>query len=930
MADASFFGDGEETKETNEKLGSLTQITKELAESNSALIVLKKREVATIESNQSNLPAIVGDSQPHDPKGTPVKPTTPPVPLQVEVAGGTLDKDAGGAAGAAEEEQEESADDEERTSLLKKMAGYLGDQAKRAKRFVVGGLKAFFTTIAIGGFLIALGAFLQSPYFPKMIDFIKTELMPAIEVVWKWVKKIGKFIAENLTEVLIALGVLLGIGKVAGIYLQFKRMKLIFGAIKALQLAQLSTTAGTMLVPEMAAKGGFIARLTARFVAMKTAIAAKGGLLSALGAKVGGLGLLGKLVLLGGVLAGVGAAFFAVYKLGELLSSQRHKIDAKTMTGIEAVIAKGDKATLEELKAASQKSDAISKTQSQLASNPENNATRARHAKVDAALKALIRRKQEGMTQAPGEGASLDAMKKEVAKMFNIAAMAGTKGTAAERTEQIKAVGENILQKILGSEGFKSADAKTQKELLTYFARQESRAYSTRGRLIQGAARALNPKDIGAFTQRNLEIQSLQMKRSAERSKMIEAGPDAWKTKTGPQSSVTPPAGRITAKEYMKLSQGKGPIKKSDVDDWRKAPLSHPLWSGAKPLSPEEFQKYSIIKDWNEMDNAARDYHNYAGEWKNKKALRASDTNPPVAKVVGGKIPAAPPTRANGQVMHYDVNTGLSRPASPKQAAAAQQAWDKMGKGPTGKAFSNTNVPKVNAQEIVNDMRPRKALPERYVKRYQKDISKSEDELRDLEKELAASQMFIESRGAGGKDTVTNLPEWMGGQSDVDAERGDIANKKSVIAKKKQALAEKKAALRRKMGLGDPVKKMAQEASFERPHDSLKNLSADNKKLLDALYKQGVGGKDQAAVAAYNKLLQESGGRLIGSPEPKSAAQGVQPVPTQQAAAQGQSGGNTIINSSTKDETNHYSRAGPITNTKYDKAGNKTQIVNTG
>ena len=105
MADASFFGDGEETKETNEKLGSLTQITKELAESNSALIVLKKREVATIESNQSNLPAIVGDSQPHDPKGTPVKPTTPPVPLQVKVAGGTLDKDAGGAAGAAEEEQ---------------------------------------------------------------------------------------------------------------------------------------------------------------------------------------------------------------------------------------------------------------------------------------------------------------------------------------------------------------------------------------------------------------------------------------------------------------------------------------------------------------------------------------------------------------------------------------------------------------------------------------------------------------------------------------------------------------------------------------------------------------------------------------------------------------------------------------------------------
>ena len=917
MADASFFGDGEETKETNEKLGSLTQITKELAESNSALIVLKKREVATIESNQSNLPAIVGDSQPHDPKGTPVKPTTPPVPLQVEVAGGTLDKDAGGAAGAAEEEQEESADDEERTSLLKKMAGYLGDQAKRAKRFVVGGLKAFFTTIAIGGFLIALGAFLQSPYFPKMIDFIKTELMPAIEVVWKWVKKIGKFIAENLTEVLIALGVLLGIGKVAGIYLQFKRMKLIFGAIKALQLAQLSTTAGTMLVPEMAAKGGFLARLTARFVAMKTAIAAKGGLLSALGAKVGGLGLLGKLVLLSGVLAGVGAAFFAVYKLGELLSSQRHKIDAKTMTNVEAIIAKGDKATLPELQQAAKQMEAIGKEQAQLASNPENDATRARHKKTFEDLRALIAEKGAKVNAPPVEGASLEDMKKIVLKDFQIAAMS-TKFTGGpqERVQQIKAVGEGILQKILASEGFKGADPKIQKELLEYFKKQEGRAYKPGSRLINRAARELDPKAQGKLN--NLpELMGLQWKRAAERNKMIEAGPDAWKTKTGPQSSVAPsaaPSAKVVSQEFAwGLNNG----------DWDEAPLSHPLWSGARPLSLEEFYKYARIKDPSE-------YLEYTEDWRIKQALRASDTNPPVAKVVGGKIPAAPPTRANGQVMHYDVNTGLSRPASPKQAAAAQQAWDKMGKGPTGKAFSNTNVPKVNAQEIVNDMRPRKALPERYVKRYQKDISKSEDELRDLEKELAASQMFIESRGAGGKDTVTNLPEWMGGQSDVDAERGDIANKKSVIAKKKQALAEKKAALRRKMGLGDPVKKMAQEASFERPHDSLKNLSADNKKLLDALYKQGVGGKDQAAVAAYNKLLQESGGRLIGSPEPKSAAQGVQPVPTQQAAAQGQSGGNTIINSSTKDETNHYSRAGPITNTKYDKAGNKTQIVNTG
>ena len=682
MADASFFEDGEET---NEKLGSLTQITKELAKSNSALVVLKKREVATIESNQSNLPAIIGDSQPLDPRGTPVKPTTPPVPLKVEVVGGTLDKDTGGAAGEAEEEQEADADDEERTTLLKKMTGYLGDQAKRAKRFVVGGLKAFFSTIAIGGFLIALGAFLQSPYFPKMIDYIKKEIVPKLEVAWKWLKKIGSFITDHFTELLIGLGAYFTIKGALSLYVVFKRMKTIFAGLKALQLANLATTAGGMAggAAGGAATGGWIAKLSAKFVALKATIAGKGGLLAALGSGTGAVGLLGKLALMTGGLALAAGAFYTLYKAGQWMSDQSTKVDMAAIKQSGEIIGKGDKATDEELEGARKSLQHIIDRQANLADNENNRKVKAAsQAEMDRLLAALAKR-QKLKPPPTVEGKDTKDIKKEINQAFGSAAKSAKfEGTPEERVKILKEIGDKIFTDFIIKSGFRGFDKKKQAEILKSF--------------MQSEQRMLN-------------------------SALIR-------------------------------NRGKEGLKGNEAFGFKTAKTQ---------LGAELFQERQ------------RQMKDPAALFKQKGTDVKPSTQPDIVGGEGMGIPFNIPDKP--------VTTGTKVPVKE------------------GVKLSNlaaAGAPQVNPKDIVKSMTkvPEKTLSPIHKKRMEKAISIAEAKLAELEKELADSQLFIKSGGAGGKDTVWNFG------NDVKAERGDLSRKKSVIAKKKLALAEKKRALMQKMG----------------------------------------------------------------------------------------------------------------------------------
>jgi hypothetical protein len=88
-----------------------------------------------------------------------------------------------GRAGQAEDEAEGTTepDEEKRNSLLKKMVGFLGDQAKEKGKIAKLGLKGFFGTLIFGGFLIALGQFLQSDTFKKATEFIDKTLIPKLK-----------------------------------------------------------------------------------------------------------------------------------------------------------------------------------------------------------------------------------------------------------------------------------------------------------------------------------------------------------------------------------------------------------------------------------------------------------------------------------------------------------------------------------------------------------------------------------------------------------------------------------------------------------------------------------------------------------------------------------------------------------------------------
>ena len=88
-----------------------------------------------------------------------------------------------GRAGQAEDDAEGTTepDEEKRNSLLSKMTGFLADQAKEKGKVAKLGLKAFFGTLVFGGFLIALGKFLQSDTFKKVTEFIDKTLIPKLK-----------------------------------------------------------------------------------------------------------------------------------------------------------------------------------------------------------------------------------------------------------------------------------------------------------------------------------------------------------------------------------------------------------------------------------------------------------------------------------------------------------------------------------------------------------------------------------------------------------------------------------------------------------------------------------------------------------------------------------------------------------------------------
>jgi len=145
-------------EETNKNLGALVLVTEKLVES---------REEEKKDASFFDVPSPVG--------ATSKIPNIPSIALPRM-------GDAG-RAGQAEDDAEGTTepDEKKRNSLLSKMTGFLADQAKEKGKVAKLGLKAFFGTLIFGGFLIALGKFLQSDTFKKATEFIDKTLIPKLK-----------------------------------------------------------------------------------------------------------------------------------------------------------------------------------------------------------------------------------------------------------------------------------------------------------------------------------------------------------------------------------------------------------------------------------------------------------------------------------------------------------------------------------------------------------------------------------------------------------------------------------------------------------------------------------------------------------------------------------------------------------------------------
>jgi len=182
-------------EETNKKLGALIIVTKELVESREE----EKKDASFFDvPSPSGEPGDAVDSEGNklvlskagnlmqagaDGKATVMSPVgaTSKIPNIPSMALPRMG-DAG-RAGQAEDDAEGTTepDEKKRNSLLSKMTGFLADQAKEKGKIAKLGLKAFFGTLVFGGFLIALGKFLQSDTFKKVTEFIDKTLIPKLK-----------------------------------------------------------------------------------------------------------------------------------------------------------------------------------------------------------------------------------------------------------------------------------------------------------------------------------------------------------------------------------------------------------------------------------------------------------------------------------------------------------------------------------------------------------------------------------------------------------------------------------------------------------------------------------------------------------------------------------------------------------------------------
>jgi len=128
--------------------------------------------------------------------------------------------------------EEARADAKKNGSKLEKIAAGIGglfEMGKKGlKKAALGGM-ALLSTLAIGGLMIALGNFMQSPEFKDMTKFIDEVIMPALKSFWEFLK-------DNWGKIAIAFGIVKAAVLVGKFIATAKKIATAFKAVQTFML----------------------------------------------------------------------------------------------------------------------------------------------------------------------------------------------------------------------------------------------------------------------------------------------------------------------------------------------------------------------------------------------------------------------------------------------------------------------------------------------------------------------------------------------------------------------------------------------------------------------------------------------------------------------------------------------------------------------
>ena len=122
-----------------------------------------------------------------------------------------LAKPSGPSPAEIKEENEDSANTATKQSMfMKKISGGIGwlvESGKKVGKAAKLSAVAFLSTLAIGGLLIALGNFLQSDTFKKLMKYLKDTIIPKLKEFWEFVKANWEEIAVLIAGIITALAI---------------------------------------------------------------------------------------------------------------------------------------------------------------------------------------------------------------------------------------------------------------------------------------------------------------------------------------------------------------------------------------------------------------------------------------------------------------------------------------------------------------------------------------------------------------------------------------------------------------------------------------------------------------------------------------------------------------------------------------------------